>query len=126
MSQELPGGKSVDWVFEQIAEHNDEKATEAADELIRTAEDKDLRTSMIKLVTAYSTAKDSIKMHETMEELIGYIKKQYGLILIQGFRFGQGYQQKVSNEQFTKVLKDAAAKAAEAAGVDNGEPKSEN
>ena len=111
----LPGGKSLDWVFQQIAEHNDSRATDAADEIIKTAGDRDLRSELIKLVTDYQKAKDSIEMHNAFEAIVRYTKAQYGLILVQGFRMGQGYQQKVANEAFKEILAGAATQAEKAA-----------
>lgn len=113
--QVLPGGKSLDWVFQQIAEHNDQRATEAADELIRTAGDREMRTELAKLVIGYQKAKDSIEMHDAMEKIVQYAKSQYSLILIQGFRMGQGYQQKIANESFKEILANAAQQAEDVA-----------
>lgn len=112
--QILPGGKSLDWVFKQIAEHNDERATAAANDLIKTAGDREMRTEFTKLVTKYQKCKDSIEMHTAMEDVIQYAKSQYGLILVQGFRMGQGYQQKIANDAFKEILSDAAKKADDA------------
>jgi len=100
-------GKDLDWTFQQIAEHNDERAMDAAKDIINTANDRDLRSQMIRLVTEYQTGKDSVAQHDAFEDIITYIKAQYGLILIQGFRFGQGYQKKVSNEEFSNILQMA-------------------
>lgn len=133
---EIPGGKSVDWLFQEIAENNDQRATNAATEIIRTANDRELRSAMVKLVTEYQTAGDSVKMHDAMEAIIQYIKEQYALIGCQFFRMGQGYQQKIANAAFKDIL-EGAAKAAEAEGLKKGEeiqeedatneePKSEN
>lgn len=107
----LVGGKSLDWIFQQIAENNDEKALNAAQDIIRSASDRELRSEFISLVTKYQTAKDSVEMHTAFEDIISYVKRQYALILIQGFRFGQGYQQKIANEAFATILKGAAAQA---------------
>ena len=133
---ELPGGKSIDWLFQEIAEHNDQRATNAAGEIIRSANDRELRSAMVKLVTDYQTAKDSVKMHDAMEAIIQYVKEQYALIGCQFFRMGQGYQQNVANEAFKQIL-EGAAKAAEEDGLKKAEeikeedspkeePKSEN
>lgn len=104
-------GKDLDWIFQQIAECNDSRATDAAKDIINTANDRDLRSQMIRLVTEYQTGKDSVAQHDAFENIITYLKDQYGLILIQGFRFGQGYQKKVSNEEFTNILRLATEAA---------------
>lgn len=109
MGAELPGGESLDWVFKTIAENNGPEGVEAAAKLIQTANDREMRTEVVKRITEYQKAEDSIKMHEASEELIAYIKKQFSLILIQGFRMGQGYQQKISHEAFKDVLAGATA-----------------
>ena len=127
--EELVGGKDLNWIFQQIAEKNDETALEAASEIIRSANDRELRSDLVVVATKYQSAKDSVAMHDAMEELVGYTKKQLALILIQGFRMGQGYQQKIANDAFKEILQGASEqvkKSTEKESKESSETKSKN
>ena len=104
---ELAEDKSLQYIINNIAEGDGETSFGAGLEIINSANDRDLRTGLTQLVTEYQSAKDSVAMSEAFEDLMEYVKKQFALIIVQGFRFGQTHQSNVDKEIFENILRSA-------------------
>lgn len=88
-----------------LSKIDDLDALEAASSLIISTNDRGLRSELIKLVTQYQSAKDSIQMNDAFEDLVKYNKQQYAAIVLQGFLLGVSYYKNVINKEIEKMQK---------------------
>ena len=81
---------------------------EAAQEIVNSVTDKDMRHEFMSLLLKYNQAKDSVQQDGHFNDLIMHVKRQYALIYSQGFDLGKDFsdtlfKQAIRRAQIDKV-----------------------